>query len=155
MEEVFFFCYHALRRTVDLSMTLIQTKISCKILNGMPRHLVLTCRFFQLAPQQVYLLGNFESWHSCGWHLTCITHPNTFSWQWHFPMATPRRHATPQRLHRKWPKEHDKELKALTWSPNSPDPEPIEHPWDVPEQFQFMESPPHNLQDREDLLPKL
>lgn len=62
-------------------MTLVQGKISCKILNGMPRHLVLTCRFFQLAPPQVYLLGNFESWQT-------LFHGNG-TFQWPRPAATP------------------------------------------------------------------
>ncbi|MCJ8738877.1 hypothetical protein PDJAM_G00040730 [Pangasius djambal] len=49
--------------------------------------------------------------------------------------------------------EHDKEFKVLTWPPNSPDLNPIEHLWDVlDKQVRSMEAPPHNLQDLKGLL---
>ena len=52
-----------------------------------------------------------------------------------------------------WFEEHDKEFKVLTWPPNSPDLNPIEHLWDVLEQqVRSMEAPPRNLQDLKDLL---
>ncbi|MCI4386854.1 hypothetical protein PGIGA_G00067410 [Pangasianodon gigas] len=52
-----------------------------------------------------------------------------------------------------WFEEHDKEFKVLTWPPNSPDLNPIEHLWDVlDKQVRSIEAPPHNLQDLKDLL---
>ncbi|KAF7641916.1 hypothetical protein LDENG_00268470 [Lucifuga dentata] len=49
--------------------------------------------------------------------------------------------------------EHEKEFKVLTWPPNSPDLNPIQHLWDVLEkQVRSMEVPPRNLQDLKDLL---
>ncbi|KAF7640777.1 hypothetical protein LDENG_00015010, partial [Lucifuga dentata] len=54
-----------------------------------------------------------------------------------------------------WFEEHDKEFKVLTWPPNSPDLNPIEHLWDVMEkQVRSMEVPPPYLQDLKDLLLK-
>ena len=45
------------------------------------------------------------------------------------------------------------EFKVLTWPPNSPDLNPIEHLWDVlKKQVRSMEAPPRNLQDLKDLL---
>ncbi|XP_066556920.1 uncharacterized protein sergef isoform X2 [Amia ocellicauda] len=45
------------------------------------------------------------------------------------------------------------EFKVLTWPPNSPDLNPIEHLWDVlDKQVRSMEAPPRNLQDLKDLL---
>lgn len=32
-----------------------------------------------------------------------------------------------------WPEEHHKDLKVSAWPPNSPEPNPIEHLWDVPD----------------------
>lgn len=37
-----------------------------------------------------------------------------------------------------WPKECDKELKVSTWTPKSPDPNPIKHLWDKLDQVQTM-----------------
>uniref|UniRef100_A0A3Q3JTD4 Transposase Tc1-like domain-containing protein n=1 Tax=Monopterus albus TaxID=43700 RepID=A0A3Q3JTD4_MONAL len=52
-----------------------------------------------------------------------------------------------------WFEEHDSEFKVLTWPPNSPDLNPVEHLWDVLEkQIQDMEASPHSLQDLKDLL---
>ncbi|KAK3520813.1 hypothetical protein QTP70_032379, partial [Hemibagrus guttatus] len=44
-------------------------------------------------------------------------------------------------------------IEVLTWPPNSPDLNPIEHLWDVlDKQVQSLEAPPHNIQDLKDLL---
>ncbi|MCI4375917.1 hypothetical protein PGIGA_G00114930 [Pangasianodon gigas] len=52
-----------------------------------------------------------------------------------------------------WFEEHDKEFKVLTWPPNSPDLNLIEHLWYVlDKQVQSMEAPPHYLQDLKELL---
>ncbi|KAF7642467.1 hypothetical protein LDENG_00257450, partial [Lucifuga dentata] len=52
-----------------------------------------------------------------------------------------------------WFEEHDKELQVLTWPPNSPDFNPIQHLWDVLEkQVRSMEALPRNFQDLKDLL---
>ena len=52
-----------------------------------------------------------------------------------------------------WFEEHNNEFEVLTWPPNSPDLNPIEHLWDVlNKQVRSMEAPPHNLQDLKDLL---
>lgn len=52
-----------------------------------------------------------------------------------------------------WFEEHNNEFKVLTWPPNSPDLNPIEHLWDVlDKQVRSMEAPPRNLQDLKDLL---
>uniref|UniRef100_A0AAY5KZE1 Tc1-like transposase DDE domain-containing protein n=1 Tax=Esox lucius TaxID=8010 RepID=A0AAY5KZE1_ESOLU len=52
-----------------------------------------------------------------------------------------------------WFDEHNNEFKVLTWPPNSPDLNSIEHLWDVLEkQVQSMEAPPCKLQDLTDLL---
>ncbi|MCI4389452.1 hypothetical protein PGIGA_G00098170 [Pangasianodon gigas] len=52
-----------------------------------------------------------------------------------------------------WFEEHDKEFKVLTWPPNSPYLNLIEHLWDVlDKQVQSMKTPPSNLQDLKDLL---
>ncbi len=52
-----------------------------------------------------------------------------------------------------WFEEHYKELKVLTWPPNSPELNLIEHLWDVLEkQVRSMQAPPCNLQDLKDLL---
>lgn len=65
----------------------------------------------------------------------------TTSWQHHSQMAVvpPRRTMCPDTLHillwnslRKIKKK--KELRALTWPPYSPDPNQIQHLWDVLEQ---------------------
>ncbi|KAK3520060.1 hypothetical protein QTP70_011983 [Hemibagrus guttatus] len=51
-----------------------------------------------------------------------------------------------------WFDEHNK-FEVLTWPPNSPDLNPIEHLWDfLDKQFRSMEDPSHNLEDLEDLL---
>ncbi|CAN9501504.1 unnamed protein product [Ophioblennius macclurei] len=53
----------------------------------------------------------------------------------------------------RWFEEHDQEFTVLTWPPNSPDLNPIEHLWDLlDKQIQAMEDPPHTLQDFKDLL---
>ena len=52
-----------------------------------------------------------------------------------------------------WFEEHNNEFEVLTWPPNSPDLNPIEHLWDVlNKQVRSMEAPPRNLQDLKDLL---
>ena len=51
--------------------------------------------------------------------------------------------------------EHEEESEVLSWPPNSPQLNPIEHLWDVQEQrVQFTAAPAHNcsLQDLKDLL---
>ena len=52
-----------------------------------------------------------------------------------------------------WFEEHNNEFEVLTWPPNSPDLNPIQHLWDVlNKQVQSMEAPPRNLQVLKDLL---
>uniref|UniRef100_A0A671S3R2 Integrin alpha-5-like n=1 Tax=Sinocyclocheilus anshuiensis TaxID=1608454 RepID=A0A671S3R2_9TELE len=52
-----------------------------------------------------------------------------------------------------WFEEHNNEFEVLTWPPNSPDLNPIEHLWDMlNKQVRSMEAPPRNLQDLKDLL---
>uniref|UniRef100_A0A8P4G4M8 Transposable element Tcb1 transposase n=1 Tax=Dicentrarchus labrax TaxID=13489 RepID=A0A8P4G4M8_DICLA len=52
-----------------------------------------------------------------------------------------------------WFEEHNNDFRVLTWPPNSPDLNPVEHLWDaLDKQVRSMESPPHNLQDLKDLL---
>ncbi|KAK3557036.1 hypothetical protein QTP70_024249 [Hemibagrus guttatus] len=52
-----------------------------------------------------------------------------------------------------WFDEHNNEFEVLTWPPNSPNLNPIEHLWDVlNKQVRSMEASPHNLQDLKDLL---
>ncbi|KAK3544158.1 hypothetical protein QTP86_003944 [Hemibagrus guttatus] len=52
-----------------------------------------------------------------------------------------------------WFDEHNNEFEVLTWPPNSPDLNPIEHLWDVlDKQVRSMEATPHNLQELKDLL---
>ncbi|KAK3510356.1 hypothetical protein QTP70_004933 [Hemibagrus guttatus] len=52
-----------------------------------------------------------------------------------------------------WFDEHNNEFEVLTWPPNSPDLNPIEHLWDVlDKQVRSMEAPPRNLQDLKNLL---
>ncbi|KAK3529377.1 hypothetical protein QTP70_029484, partial [Hemibagrus guttatus] len=52
-----------------------------------------------------------------------------------------------------WFYEHNNQFEVLTWPPNSPDLNPIEHLWDVlNKQVRSMESPPYDLQDLKDLL---
>uniref|UniRef100_A0A8P4K6M0 Transposable element Tc1 transposase n=1 Tax=Dicentrarchus labrax TaxID=13489 RepID=A0A8P4K6M0_DICLA len=52
-----------------------------------------------------------------------------------------------------WFVEHNNEFKVLTWPPDSPDLNPMEHLWDVlDKQVRSMEAPPNNLQDLKDLL---
>ncbi|KAK3518727.1 hypothetical protein QTP70_009665 [Hemibagrus guttatus] len=52
-----------------------------------------------------------------------------------------------------WFEDHDKEFKVLTWPPNSPDLNPIEHLWDALDtQVRSMKAPPRNLEDLKDLL---
>ncbi|KAK3526203.1 hypothetical protein QTP70_017761, partial [Hemibagrus guttatus] len=47
-----------------------------------------------------------------------------------------------------WFDEHNNRFEVLTWPPNSPDLNLIEHLWDVlDKQVRSMEAPPHNLQD--------
>ncbi|KAJ8417445.1 hypothetical protein AAFF_G00286720 [Aldrovandia affinis] len=54
---------------------------------------------------------------------------------------------------KEWFEGHDKEFKVLTWPPNSPDLNPIDHLWNVlDKQVQSMEASPHNLQDLKDLM---
>ncbi|KAI4872592.1 hypothetical protein NFI96_002177 [Prochilodus magdalenae] len=49
--------------------------------------------------------------------------------------------------------EHGKQFSVLSWPPNSPDLNPIEHLWDVLEQqIQAAASPPRSSQDLKDLL---
>ena len=52
-----------------------------------------------------------------------------------------------------WFEEHNNEFEVLTWPPNSPDLNPIEHLWDVlNKQVRSKEALPRNLQDLKDLL---
>ncbi|KAK3525649.1 hypothetical protein QTP70_002558 [Hemibagrus guttatus] len=52
-----------------------------------------------------------------------------------------------------WFDEHNNQFEVLTWPPNSPDLNPIQHLWDVlNKQLRSMEAPPRNLQDLKDLL---
>ncbi|MCI4388573.1 hypothetical protein PGIGA_G00087550 [Pangasianodon gigas] len=52
-----------------------------------------------------------------------------------------------------WFEEHDKEFRVLTWPPNYPDVNLIDHLWDVlDKQVWSMEAPPHKLHDLKDLL---
>ncbi|KAK3549732.1 hypothetical protein QTP86_007743 [Hemibagrus guttatus] len=47
-----------------------------------------------------------------------------------------------------WFDEHNNEFEVLTWPPNSPDLNPIQHLWDVlNKQVRSMETPPRNLED--------
>ncbi|KAK3532871.1 hypothetical protein QTP70_001156 [Hemibagrus guttatus] len=49
--------------------------------------------------------------------------------------------------------DHNTQFEVLTWPPNSPDLNPIQHLWDVlDKQVRSMEARPHNLQDLKDLL---
>ncbi|KAK3539724.1 hypothetical protein QTP70_012747 [Hemibagrus guttatus] len=53
-----------------------------------------------------------------------------------------------------WFDEHNNQFEVLTWAPNSPDLNPIQHLWDVPDkQVRSMEAPHNNLQDLKDLVP--
>lgn len=49
--------------------------------------------------------------------------------------------------------EHDKGAEVLTRPLNSPDPNPIKHPWDAPEQTQSLQAQLDNSQDPKDPLP--
>ncbi|KAK3527039.1 hypothetical protein QTP86_008668 [Hemibagrus guttatus] len=52
-----------------------------------------------------------------------------------------------------WFDDHNNKFEVLTWPPNSPDLNPIQHLWDVlDKQVQSSEAPPRNLQDLKDLL---
>ncbi|KAK3519389.1 hypothetical protein QTP70_026949 [Hemibagrus guttatus] len=52
-----------------------------------------------------------------------------------------------------WFDEHNNQFEVLTWPPNSPDLNPIQHLLDVlDKQVRSMEAPPRNLQDLKDLL---
>ena len=52
-----------------------------------------------------------------------------------------------------WFEEHNRKFRVLTWPPNSPDLNPIEHLWDVlDKQVRSMEASPRNFQDLKDLL---
>ena len=56
-------------------------------------------------------------------------------------------------MFQEWFEEHNNKFEVLTWPPNSPDLNPIEHLWDVlDKQIQSMEAPPCNIQDLKDLL---
>ena len=52
-----------------------------------------------------------------------------------------------------WFEEHNHEFEVLTWPPNSPELNPIEHLWDVlDKQVRSIEAPPPSLQDVKNLL---
>ncbi|KAK3525669.1 hypothetical protein QTP70_004315 [Hemibagrus guttatus] len=52
-----------------------------------------------------------------------------------------------------WFDKQNNQFEVLTWPPNSPDLNPIQHLWDVlDKQVRSMEAPPHNLEDLKDLL---
>ncbi|KAK3555385.1 hypothetical protein QTP86_015670, partial [Hemibagrus guttatus] len=52
-----------------------------------------------------------------------------------------------------WFDDHNNQFEVLTWPPNSPDLNPVQHVWDVlNKQVPSMEAPPRNLQDLKDLL---
>lgn len=46
--------------------------------------------------------------------------------------------ATPQKTDQELSKDHDKQLKDLTWPQYSPGPGLIEYPWEVPEKLGSM-----------------
>ncbi|MCI4387329.1 hypothetical protein PGIGA_G00072870 [Pangasianodon gigas] len=103
------------------------------------------------------LLGNLVSWPSYGcyfdrYHLpkhimvTVLPNGSGLFQQDNAPCHTAK-------IVQVWFEHHDREFKVLTWSPNSPDLNLIEHLWDVlDKQVRSMEAPPHNLQDLKDLL---
>ncbi|KAK3572875.1 hypothetical protein QTP86_009313 [Hemibagrus guttatus] len=62
-------------------------------------------------------------------------------------------HATKNKMLQEWFDERNNQFEVLTWPPNSPDLNPIQHLWDVlDKQVQSMEAPSRNLQDLKDLL---
>ncbi|XP_053084513.1 endoplasmic reticulum protein SC65 isoform X3 [Pangasianodon hypophthalmus] len=88
------------------------------------------------------LLGNLESWHSCGCYFDTDHLPKHCLDQVHSFMATvfPNGNCLFQqdnvpshtaKIVQEWFEEHDKEFKVLTWPPNSPDLNLIKHLWDV------------------------
>ncbi|MCI4389581.1 hypothetical protein PGIGA_G00099830 [Pangasianodon gigas] len=75
--------------------------------------------------------------------LTHTTYLNIAADQVHRFMAT------------EWFEEYDQEFKVLTWPPDSPDLNPVEHLWDMlDKQVRSMEAQTLNLQDLKDLLLK-
>ncbi|KAK3562392.1 hypothetical protein QTP86_033531, partial [Hemibagrus guttatus] len=57
------------------------------------------------------------------------------------------------KMFQEWFDEHNNEFEMLTWPPNFPYLNPIEHLWDVlDKQVQSMEASPRNLQDLMDLM---
>lgn len=72
--------------------------------------------------------------------LTCIAHLNSTAGQAYPNAAVPipsrtMSSGTPQKVQQL--RGLDKEFKGLTQPPNSPDPSPIEHPWNAPLQIPF------------------
>ncbi|KAK3518097.1 hypothetical protein QTP70_033324, partial [Hemibagrus guttatus] len=83
------------------------------------------------------LLGNLGSCHPCGCYFDTRIMPLCHKAE----------------MVQEWFDEHNKEFEVLTWPPNSPDLNPIEHLWDVlDKQVRSMKAPPHNLEDLRDLL---